>query len=89
MCASDQNRMKVSSDVEPSDSPTSKPTFESAKASGSPAVLAHSAEAATACPARKERKADQPSTPRTPAARAEVRASAMELLLFFGLGGEW
>jgi len=46
--------MKVSSDVEPSDSPTSKPTLdpEAEKASGLPALLAQRAEAATACPAR-------------------------------------
>lgn len=44
--------MKVSSDVEPRDSPTSSPIFEREKSSGLPALLAHSAEAATACPAR-------------------------------------
>lgn len=52
MCASDQNRMNVSSDVEPSDSPTSSPTFDNANSSGFPALLSHRAEAATACPAR-------------------------------------
>lgn len=52
MCASDQNKIKVSSDVDPRDSPTSSPIFERAKSSGLPPLFAHRAEAATACPAR-------------------------------------